>query len=1787
MKSSRTLAPILALALAASLGLASCAEEVGLIDRTQANALEKKAFYGVWYRLGVVTDMPASAGFGFVGQTNFGGSGGKVIFDIQENFLTVYPVVETVRDGDKQWHRRKIRTYWVEGEEDRFIEVLAGNPVAMYPITSHFDVQRGYSSATGVQDNTLVENTTDKPWFKRKHMRVDWIGSPAAQFPEFFFPQGSIQYSAADHFLQEHEADNPNRFHMEDGYFHFTRRLFGQPMSTGACSTYSLAPGDCTGATFDVRVSFRRPTPQFVNDFEIRNYHNEPDAERFGFFLSERHTYDPEYGLTYRGQDYKAQIWNLWQRSVELIPVKGADGKEVTCLSAADCDTGEVCDQPDWFVTGKCSIKKGLPYKSRGLKPIIYHISADHPKSSLPAIYQVADNWSKVFQETVSWLLFWEEKWSEDSVPGFVAPRDNFGQRSCESNADCTHAGVISSGEGRIGIKLNTLVIGTADGNVIVQDKTDLCGAQDQAKGLCTATEDRPKLDGGAYVMFVNATPNSAPATLNLNGKSFIANVAYAKGEADGHKNAAIIAKADAGKRMTFDVTSGTATASLGNAQIEANRVYILVYYGGDSLAIVESQVSKSGVRLLHGIKSELKDIGGKQRSVGVLAEAGVNGNRAKAALQYGDLSEYVHATGTWMAPVFIKSGSRTDVACATQDGAGQCIGWKQTLTAGDRQRREKIRDVELPPLFVLCENVYSGSACSASQRGDSTQLNDCRYWNKYERGDKAEVTNPCQRFVPNADKPKILGDARYSYIYWVPNVHASSPLGYGPSAADPDTGMLFWGTAHIYGSALNTYAQWGKDLVDLLNGDLDVSSASSGKYVRDYLASLEKAADDSLFEGAKAGAGEAIDPNSIEAASARATLDITQFAGAPMPQDHAVAAEKTLQKLQDPKAMSEKLVQEAGFFDMGAVLARLDKIRGTPLERAMINDEVALAVSGGEIQPGDVLAPEAISDISPAGWATPRREIDERLRMQLLGYNNVYLAEFVDPALVAMAKRLKCQPGQTPSELPVADSIGKTTCYKGDALRLALHDALYRGVLEHEIGHTVGLRHNFSGSADALNYFDPYYDDATGREKDEVFCADVVTPFGSVAANDMCEDTLGESCAYDKCAKDADCPTGSACAQGACLDVNSIKVGRCTGIQRDRVRCDGAVADACGADAVCKLGYCESKFKCQGEPDCIAGEGCAGGFCQNLQTGSFRSAPLFAESTGAVKKYMPRTAMTTNEVKNRRTELQYSTIMDYGQKVNADFMGLGKYDYAAIKYGYGRMLEVFADMTYTRDQLRLFAKNTSQTEENVGWRLNTDGWEFAGVFTHPFYYLNNWMPPEYLNQRDTVPGHLVMADAGLEKFGRSSYDRTYFEVPYKYCSDEYRGSSLACYYFDTGAHMQEIVHHAGEQLREYYLFDAFKRERLFFGSGGNPLAYMGRVIDRYLTPIGAAARYYAVYNNILRVYSYFPFYDNHPMYLQALRSSSEDAFRILTALLTSPAPGSYQLDTQTNSYVNVSYESGQVKDANALEIRLGEGRLPWTTFATENGYYFANHPMWIGSYWDKLAAIQIMTSSSASFLSDFVGEQLPLFRGTAIGFNTVYPKELSTILGGLAAGALDEVGGYAVKGADGKMHYQARDPFKPADKSAPRVPPSINNLSLRLFAAWQAIANLPAGFDPSYTDGMAIWLKGDKLAHDFGKCAKFGECTGSDGASGIEIVDSVEFEDPWGKKTYVAPRVNYNKDYFSPTYFMLSRLNDLKSKWLVAQGAEKEKLASQMQSELEIVDYFRLLYKVYGSIGL
>ena len=169
----------------------ACTGEIEDIDRTSPNKVQKEIFEGEWWFNATVVDTEFIQGLLFEGLMS---GADRIRWDLQEELLVAYRSYETL-----------------EGAEEGSSEDLdfQGTVVAMFPIESHFDVLREYNAATGEQSNIIVENTTDRPWWERDYVRIDWSQNLVA---DSYSLSGVITaISEATYYDQEHELDNPYR----------------------------------------------------------------------------------------------------------------------------------------------------------------------------------------------------------------------------------------------------------------------------------------------------------------------------------------------------------------------------------------------------------------------------------------------------------------------------------------------------------------------------------------------------------------------------------------------------------------------------------------------------------------------------------------------------------------------------------------------------------------------------------------------------------------------------------------------------------------------------------------------------------------------------------------------------------------------------------------------------------------------------------------------------------------------------------------------------------------------------------------------------------------------------------------------------------------------------------------------------------------------------------------------------------------------------------------------------------------------------------------------------------------------------------------------------------------------------------------------------------------------------------------------------------------------------------------------------------------------------------------
>lgn len=171
-KQTLGLALVLSIATALSLAGAGC-NVLPQVNRVQTNLIDKSVFEGDWWytRTVIQLDDDAAYAIGAAGSSapwagamaNYdiaaqSGVIGRIRWVIDENFLYAYRATEVIPGSNAD-----------AGSAD-----FRGSPLAVYRIEAHVDVRQEYNPGTGEPTNVVSENTTDRRWYDRRFIRVDW-----------------------------------------------------------------------------------------------------------------------------------------------------------------------------------------------------------------------------------------------------------------------------------------------------------------------------------------------------------------------------------------------------------------------------------------------------------------------------------------------------------------------------------------------------------------------------------------------------------------------------------------------------------------------------------------------------------------------------------------------------------------------------------------------------------------------------------------------------------------------------------------------------------------------------------------------------------------------------------------------------------------------------------------------------------------------------------------------------------------------------------------------------------------------------------------------------------------------------------------------------------------------------------------------------------------------------------------------------------------------------------------------------------------------------------------------------------------------------------------------------------------------------------------------------------------------------------------------------------------------------------------------------------------------------
>lgn len=326
------------------------------------------------------------------------------------------------------------------------------------------------------------------------------------------------------------------------------------------------------------------------------------------------------------------------------------------------------------------------------------------------------------------------------------------------------------------------------------------------------------------------------------------------------------------------------------------------------------------------------------------------------------------------------------------------------------------------------------------------------------------------------------IGDVRYSMVGWVNDGGLGTPLGYGPSAADPETGELIQGNAFIYGADLEILASYARDIVSVLNGDLDEATILSGANVDEW---VHRQIAPGSEETGRTRDDHVVPLDGEDAASVNASMDFS-WAHVSGPGRHARPSSPIA--LRTAVDSAGRRLQRAGRFGsgVGRGAARLESLRGTDLERMMTTADMRAAAG---IDPHASVDANVLAAASPLrGRSSSELRVLAQARRLLNADTCVLGTDFADDGMLGLARALAkalsdgtCTIEFYGQAYPVCDDTG--THLDPEKVRTSLRHPIFEAVTAHEVGHTLGLRHNFSGSYDSLNYDAEYWrlrDDGT-----------------------------------------------------------------------------------------------------------------------------------------------------------------------------------------------------------------------------------------------------------------------------------------------------------------------------------------------------------------------------------------------------------------------------------------------------------------------------------------------------------------------------------------------------------------------------------------------------------------------------------------------------------------------------------------------------------------------------------
>ncbi|HMI91493.1 MAG TPA: hypothetical protein VK509_09030, partial [Polyangiales bacterium] len=469
------------------------------------------------------------------------------------------------------------------------------------------------------------------------------------------------------------------------------------------------------------------------------------------------------------------------------------------------------------------------------------------------------------------------------------------------------------------------------------------------------------------------------------------------------------------------------------------------------------------------------------------------------------------------------------------------------------------------------------------------------------------------------------------------------------------------------------------------------------------------------------------------------------------------------------------------------------------------------------------------------------------------------------------------------------------------------------------------------------------------------------------------------------------------------------------------------------------------------------------------------------------------------------------SSVMDYTANWYQRIQPLGRYDKAAIGFGYGDLVEAY------RGPKAPDAERAVLVGYQGGEDCSTDAdCPFAAGGEREQLLLDSNMT-HGLTQRCVANPRVTGAklcssfDEDLVEAKADGGDLT--PLAYRFCTDDRADSTLAwCNRFDEGASYREIVRNVAEDYERVYPFAAFRRYRKDFSISSYRDAMLGR-------RLGVLQN---IYQNMLFQYSSDPSFRKQEgafgFYDQFLATT--DILNFYGKILATPNVGGYVFDDRAATFVR-GFVSPDATTAD-LSVPLGLGRYFNSDY--QAGLSGIERIERVGSFFDKVWVLQLMTMRGAAadytrdvafyanFYDLFPNELQQIWNGMIRGFPSAYMPRIVCPNGASNCPSPRVLYMDFYRGDCSKPETCRPNPAEVTYAGLP-VLDGGGSLSLQIYAAAYGLQDFPVFFDTSFQNQLMVCIEGQ------------GDCFEPD-PDADQGVDFVRYTSPRYRRSFLAFQV-------------------------------------------------------------